>query len=163
FGLSLRGIRENPVRMPALGAPSRSHIRTAYTMAAVVAGLAGALLAQTTETVSLGTLAFQRSAELPVILVLGGARLLCGGLRRADVPRRRGRHPPRAGPAREARARADVPDQQPLPAPERARVHRARRVRAARCRRDLVARAGRLSRRGGRGARHPPVPDAGRR
>ena len=80
FGLSLRGIRENPVRMPALGAPSRSHIRTAYTMAAVVAGLAGALLAQTTETVSLGTLEFQRSAELLVILVLGGAGRLYGGL-----------------------------------------------------------------------------------
>ena len=42
FGLSLRGIRENPVRMPALGAPSRSHIRTVYAIAAVLAGIAGA-------------------------------------------------------------------------------------------------------------------------
>ena len=53
FGLSLRGIRENSVRMPALGAPSRAHIRKIYTISAVIAGLAGALLAQTTETVSL--------------------------------------------------------------------------------------------------------------
>ena len=80
FGLSLRGIRENPVRMPALGAPSRSHVRTAYAIAAALAGLAGALLAQTTETVSLATLDFQRSAEVLVILILGGAGRLYGSL-----------------------------------------------------------------------------------
>src|SRR5579875_1779640 len=34
FGLSLRGIRENFTRMPAVGAPSRAHIRTVYTIAA---------------------------------------------------------------------------------------------------------------------------------
>jgi branched-chain amino acid transport system permease protein len=79
FGLSLRGIRENPARMPALGAPSRSHIRTVWAFAAVLAGLAGALLAQTTETVSLATLDFQRSAEILVILTLGGAGHLYGG------------------------------------------------------------------------------------
>jgi branched-chain amino acid transport system permease protein len=80
FGLALRAIRENAARMPAIGAPSRSHIRTVYTLAAGVAGIAGALLAQTTETVSLGTLEFQRSAELLVILTLGGAGRLYGGL-----------------------------------------------------------------------------------
>jgi branched-chain amino acid transport system permease protein len=80
FGLSLRGIRENPARMPALGAPSPSHIRTVCVLAAVLAGLAGALLAQTTETVSLATLEFQRSAEILVILILGGAGRLYGGL-----------------------------------------------------------------------------------
>jgi branched-chain amino acid transport system permease protein len=80
FGLSLRGIRENAIRMPAIGAPSRAHIRKAYTMAAVVAGVAGGLLAQTTETVSLEVLSFQRSAELLVMLVLGGAGRLYGGL-----------------------------------------------------------------------------------
>ena len=80
FGLSLRGIRENATRMPAIGAPSRAHIRKAYTMAAVVAGVAGGLLAQTTETVSLEVLSFQRSAELLVMLVLGGAGRLYGGL-----------------------------------------------------------------------------------
>jgi branched-chain amino acid transport system permease protein len=80
FGLSLRGIRENPVRMPALGAPSHSHIRIVCAFAAVLAGVAGALLAQTTETVSLATLEFQRSAEILVILILGGAGRLYGGL-----------------------------------------------------------------------------------
>ena len=80
FGLALRGIRENPMRMPAIGAPSRSHIRKIYTISAVIAGIAGAVLAQTTSTVSLGVLDFQRSAEVLVILVLGGAGRLYGGL-----------------------------------------------------------------------------------
>jgi branched-chain amino acid transport system permease protein len=80
FGLALRGIRENPVRMPAIGAPSRSHIRSIYTISAVVAGIAGTVLAQTTSTVSLGVLDFQRSAEVVIILVLGGAGRLYGGL-----------------------------------------------------------------------------------
>jgi branched-chain amino acid transport system permease protein len=80
FGLALQGIRENATRMPAIGAPSRAHIRRAYTMAAVMAGVAGGLLAQTTETVALEVLSFQRSAELLVMLVLGGAGRLYGGL-----------------------------------------------------------------------------------
>src|SRR5262249_52524671 len=80
FGLALRGIRENAVRMPAIGAPSPAHIRKIYTIAAVMAGVAGALLAQTTETVSLETLSFQRSADVLVILILGGAGRLYGGL-----------------------------------------------------------------------------------
>jgi branched-chain amino acid transport system permease protein len=80
FGLSLRGIRENFVRMPAIGAPSRSHIRTIYTIAAAIAGIAGALLTQTTETVSLDSLDLSRSADVVVMLVLGGAGRLYGGL-----------------------------------------------------------------------------------
>jgi branched-chain amino acid transport system permease protein len=80
FGLSLRGIRENAIRMPALGAPSRAHLRKIYTIAAAIAGIAGALLAQTTETVSLEALGFQRSADVLVILILGGAGRLYGGL-----------------------------------------------------------------------------------
>jgi branched-chain amino acid transport system permease protein len=80
FGLALRGIRENPTRMPAIGAPSRAHIRKVYTISAVIAGIAGAVLAHTTSTVSLGVLDFQRSAEVLIILVLGGAGRLYGGL-----------------------------------------------------------------------------------
>jgi branched-chain amino acid transport system permease protein len=80
FGLSLRGIRENAVRMPAIGAPSHVHIRKIYTISAAMAGVAGALLAQTTSTVSLEVLSFQRSADVLVILILGGAGRLYGGL-----------------------------------------------------------------------------------
>jgi branched-chain amino acid transport system permease protein len=80
FGLALRGIRENFVRMPAIGAPSRAHIRKIYTIAAAVAGVAGAVIAQTTSTVSLEALSFERSADVLVMLVLGGAGRLYGGL-----------------------------------------------------------------------------------
>ncbi len=80
FGLALRGIRENWTRMPAIGADSRAHIRKIYTIAAAIAGAAGALLAQTTETVSLEVLSFQRSADVLVILILGGAGRLYGGI-----------------------------------------------------------------------------------
>jgi branched-chain amino acid transport system permease protein len=80
FGLSLRGIRENWTRMPAVGADSRAHIRKAYAIAATIAGICGAMLAQTTETVSLESISFQRSADVLVMLVLGGAGRLYGGL-----------------------------------------------------------------------------------
>lgn len=80
FGLSLRAIRENERRMPAIGAPSRARLHTIYTIAATIAGIAGALLAQTTEFVSLGALSFERSAELVTILVIGGTAQLYGGV-----------------------------------------------------------------------------------
>jgi branched-chain amino acid transport system permease protein len=80
FGLALRGIRENPMRMPAIGAPTASHIRRIYTVSAVMAGMAGALLAETTSTVSLEVLSFQRSADVLVILILGGTGRLYGGI-----------------------------------------------------------------------------------
>jgi len=80
FGLALRGIRENATRMPAIGAPSRAHLRKVYTIAAVMAGIAGAVLTQTTSTVSLEVLSFGRSADVLVILILGGAGRLYGGI-----------------------------------------------------------------------------------
>ena len=80
FGLSLQGIRENSTRMLAIGAPNTAHVRKIFTIAAVLAGIAGALLTQTTETVSLETLSFQRSADLLVVLILGGVGRLYGGI-----------------------------------------------------------------------------------
>jgi branched-chain amino acid transport system permease protein len=85
FGLALRGIRENSARMPAIGAPMHTHIRTVYTIAAVMAGIAGAVLTQTTETVSLEVLGFQRSADVLVMLIVGGTGSLYGGLIGAAV------------------------------------------------------------------------------
>ena len=85
FGLSLRGIRENRERMPALGAPVARRLVAAYTLGAALAGVAGALLAQTTQFVGLDTLAFNRSAELLIMLVLGGTGRLYGGIVGAAV------------------------------------------------------------------------------
>jgi branched-chain amino acid transport system permease protein len=80
FGLSLRAIRENERRMPAIGAPTRARLHTVYTIAATIAGVAGGLLAQTTQFVDLSTLGFQRSADLLVMLALGGTGRLYGGI-----------------------------------------------------------------------------------
>lgn len=80
FGLSLRGIREGPRRMPAIGAPVRRRQVQVFTMSAAIAGAAGALLAQTTQFVALDALGFTRSAGLLIILVLGGTGRLYGAL-----------------------------------------------------------------------------------
>ena len=80
FGLSLRGIRENKNRMPAIGANVRNRLVAAFTIGAGIAGIAGALLAQTTQFVGLDTLSFNRSAELLIMLVLGGAGRLYGAI-----------------------------------------------------------------------------------
>ncbi|HWA12251.1 MAG TPA: branched-chain amino acid ABC transporter permease [Burkholderiales bacterium] len=85
FGLALRGIKEGGRRMPAIGAPVARHLVRAYTISAAIAGVAGALLAQTTQFVGLDVLGFPRSAELLIMLVLGGAGMLYGGLVGAAV------------------------------------------------------------------------------
>lgn len=85
FGQSLRGIRMNTLRMPALGVPVNRRLVTVYTIGAGYAGVAGALLAQTNSFVSLDVLSFQRSADLLLILILGGAGHLYGGLLGAIV------------------------------------------------------------------------------
>ncbi len=71
--------------MHALGAPVRRRQIAVFTLAAAVAGIAGALLAQTTQFVGLDAFAFSRSAELLIMLVLGGAGRLYGGLVGAAV------------------------------------------------------------------------------
>lgn len=80
FGLSLHGIRLNVSRMPALGTPVKIRLSTIYTIGATYAGIAGALLAQTTQFVALDVLSFNRSAEIMLILVLGGTGSLYGAM-----------------------------------------------------------------------------------
>jgi branched-chain amino acid transport system permease protein len=80
FGLSLRGIREGERRMPAIGVSVQRKLIAIYTIGAGIAGIAGALLAQTTQFVGIDSLGFPRSAELMIMLVLGGAGYLYGAL-----------------------------------------------------------------------------------
>jgi branched-chain amino acid transport system permease protein len=80
FGLSLTGIREGEKRMPAIGANVSRQLTVIFTVSAAVAGVAGALMAQTTQFVGLDSLGFHRSAELLMILVLGGTGRLYGAL-----------------------------------------------------------------------------------
>ncbi len=85
FGLSLRGIREGQARMPAIGVSVTRKLVAIYSVAAGIAGIAGALLAQTTQFVGIDSLGFPRSAELMIMLVLGGTGHLYGALIGAAV------------------------------------------------------------------------------
>ncbi len=78
FGVSLAGIRENRLRMEAIGAPVYTRLVLVYTVAAVMAGVAGALLTQTSQFVGLNVLGFEPSGELMVMLILGGVGRLYG-------------------------------------------------------------------------------------
>lgn len=80
FGLAVRGIHESRPRMAALGTPVFRRLLGVYTVAGALAGVAGALSAQTTAVVGLDSLSFALSAEALVMLILGGAGRLTGAL-----------------------------------------------------------------------------------
>jgi len=80
FGLSLRAIKNNPLRAAAIGVPVNRRLIAIYTLAAFYAGIAGALFTQTTALASLDVFAFERSADLMLVLVIGGTGYLYGGL-----------------------------------------------------------------------------------
>ncbi|MGR4867322.1 branched-chain amino acid ABC transporter permease [Variovorax sp. LARHSF232] len=85
FGATLKAIRDNRLRAMAIGIPVISRLAVIYTVAAAVAGAAGALLAQTTGFASLDVLAFDRSADVMLMLVIGGVGWLYGGVAGAIV------------------------------------------------------------------------------
>lgn len=80
FGLSLRSIKGNPLRAAAIGVPVNRRLVAIYTIGAAYAGVAGALLTQTTQFASLSVLDFERSADVLLILIIGGPGYLYGGL-----------------------------------------------------------------------------------
>jgi branched-chain amino acid transport system permease protein len=80
FGLALRGIKNSPTRMRAIGTPVYRRLVTAYTIAGAIAGVAGALSAQITALVSVESYNFALSAEVMVMLILGGAGRLYGAI-----------------------------------------------------------------------------------
>ncbi|HSV45304.1 MAG TPA: branched-chain amino acid ABC transporter permease [Ramlibacter sp.] len=80
FGLSLKGIHQKVARMPSLGVSVDRRLVAAFTVGTAIAGLAGGLLAQVTQFVGLDSLGFQRSADVLIMLMLGGAGRLYGGM-----------------------------------------------------------------------------------
>ena len=80
WGYSLKAIRDNRLRAQAMGIPVNHRLMGAYTLAACLAGLAGALQAQTTGFASLDVFGFDRSADVLLMLVMGGTGWLWGGL-----------------------------------------------------------------------------------
>jgi branched-chain amino acid transport system permease protein len=78
FGESLTGIRENTLRMHAVGAPVRTRLIVCYTISAAIAGIAGAVWAQANGYANLTSLGLDRAATVLIILVLGGYGRLYG-------------------------------------------------------------------------------------
>jgi branched-chain amino acid transport system permease protein len=78
FGESLTGIRENTLRMHAVGAPVRKRLVVCYAISAAIAGVAGAIWAQSNAYVNMSTLSLDRAATVLIVLVLGGYGRLYG-------------------------------------------------------------------------------------
>jgi branched-chain amino acid transport system permease protein len=78
FGRSLVGLRENVARMHAIGAPVFRRRLVAYTISAALAGISGALVAQTTAFVGLDSLSLERSGTVLIMLIIGGVGRLYG-------------------------------------------------------------------------------------
>ena len=80
FGLSLRSLKGNTLRASAIGIPVNRRLVAIYTISAGIAGIAGGLLTQTTAFCSLDVLSLDRSADLLLVLIIGGTGYLYGGL-----------------------------------------------------------------------------------
>ncbi len=85
YGATLMAVRDNRLRAMAIGIPVSARLSTIYTIAAAIAGASGALLAQTTGFASLDVFEFHRSADVMLLLVIGGTGWLYGGIAGAVV------------------------------------------------------------------------------
>jgi branched-chain amino acid transport system permease protein len=85
FGLALEALRENERRASAIGISPRLVVIAIFTLSSAIAGIAGALLTQTTSFVALEVLSFERSAGVLIMLVLGGVGTLYGAFAGAAV------------------------------------------------------------------------------
>jgi len=80
FGYALQALRDNRLRAGSIGLSVNLRLVAVYTVAAAIAGAAGALLAQTSGFASLDVFEFHRSAEVMLVLVIGGTGYLYGGI-----------------------------------------------------------------------------------
>jgi len=85
FGFGLVAIRDNSLRARAVGLNVSHRLMVIYAISASLAGLSGALLAQTTGFASLDVFSFDRSADVMLMLVIGGVGWLYGGVLGAVV------------------------------------------------------------------------------
>ena len=82
---TLTAIRASRLRAVALGIPVAPPPAEVYTLAAAVAGAAGVLLTQTTGFASLDLFDIHRSADVLLMLVIGGTGWLYGGIAGAII------------------------------------------------------------------------------
>lgn len=78
FGRVLRGCKDNEARMRAMGFATYRYQLVAYVIAGAIAGLAGVLLANQTGFVSPAYMAWTRSGNLTIMVVLGGIPSMLG-------------------------------------------------------------------------------------
>ncbi|WP_029059779.1 branched-chain amino acid ABC transporter permease [Stappia stellulata] len=80
FGRVLQGAKQSEMRLRAIGIDPYAYRLVAYVIAGMMAGLAGALLANAAEFVSPAYMSWHRSGELIVMVVLGGLGSLLGAI-----------------------------------------------------------------------------------
>jgi branched-chain amino acid transport system permease protein len=80
FGLTIRGIRENPIRICLFGVSVLRRLVMMYVISGFLAGIAGGLSAQVTQLVALDSFSFVLSGNVLIMLVLGGAGSLNGAI-----------------------------------------------------------------------------------
>ncbi len=80
FGRVLCGAKENAVRIASLGYEVFRYRLVAYVIAGAIGGLAGFLLANTSNFISPAYMAWQRSGDLIIMVVLGGTGTLDGSI-----------------------------------------------------------------------------------
>src|SRR6185437_10251965 len=80
FGRALRGVRQNAVRMQAMGFDPFALRLAASVVAGMICALAGVLLANAAEFVSPAYAAWQRSGDLLIMVILGGAGSVYGAI-----------------------------------------------------------------------------------
>lgn len=78
FGQSIAAIRDNRDRAAAIGMGVLPRLVLMFSISAAIAGLAGALQAEITQFVGLKAISFELSAEILVMLALGGAGRIYG-------------------------------------------------------------------------------------
>ncbi|MGX1100325.1 ABC-type branched-subunit amino acid transport system permease subunit [Amorphus sp. MBR-141] len=80
FGLLCRAIKGDQVRVESMGGSVRGSLVSMFAVSGAVAGIGGALVAINTSVVGLDSLTFTRSAEVFVMLIVGGAGTLFGAV-----------------------------------------------------------------------------------
>jgi branched-chain amino acid transport system permease protein len=78
FGMALRGSRQNPRRVNAMGLQTRQVQLVAFVLSGTVCGVAGLLLANLNAFASPSSMAWTVSGELIVMVVLGGMGTVLG-------------------------------------------------------------------------------------
>lgn len=78
FGLTLRAIRDNPLRCAGLGVDVRRHQLTAFVVSGLFGGLAGVLHVVVAGSVDPSLLEWSKSAEVLIMVLLGGLATFAG-------------------------------------------------------------------------------------